>query len=47
MTPSMAMAGVNEDDFDDTSKARKKMRISDAIEDQDGAKKSKKGKKKR
>ena len=42
------MAGLNEEDFDETSKSRKKMRISEAIEEADGTKKpAKKGKKKR
>lgn len=42
------MAGINEEDFDDTSKAKRKMRISEAIEDaDDGKKQGKKGKKKK
>jgi hypothetical protein len=46
------MAGLNEEDFDDTVKIRnKKITISDAIEEQDDGKKkgsvAKKGKKKR
>lgn len=46
-TPMSGMAGVNDEDFDDTQK-RKKMVISDAIEQADGGKKpGKKLKKKR
>lgn len=46
------MAGLNDDDFvDETNKKRNKMRISEAIEDEDTGKKklgmAKKGKKKK
>lgn len=43
------MAGINDDDFDDTAKnGRRKMLVSDAIEQADGGKKpGKKGKKRK